>query len=596
MYDKARFDRRRLSPPAGGRKQALPSSTTFKKTQDSQALVPRSLDIYSKRIACTTIFSGSDFFFHFIPGFSHCNVRRIWTPTTSSRSFALKTYLTRSRERLPISSPRHATREPFKPVTLTTPFSIVLPLKSMSAVTHNNYQDRSPTSSPPSSPQHFSSSREGSAMSSPVVITPQPLPPFTASPPEKESTHNDYHRPMASPGYGVEFNITLASPQQDSVPSFYGQSITQSISLHRKGSAPVLHRHRSFHSSNGSTRSRNSATAAASSSTRTHPYHLQPYGERPQRRRDADGLIQKPPPILLRRHARGRSDENGSRSVSPGVPTPITIPSIPDFMRVPSMSGSPAPLAPVPLPSSPPPMQSKGPIQPSVTNVPRRRRKEPRYTDAELREQRQWDWERRVALCEVGTESGVFVSFHDDQDDDELMDDFVSFVRIVQSEKDAHLDGQVVIHDNRTIQLSIPWGPSRDDGLPHLTTTQLRAAVHFVQDIWSRTTRMASKRLLVITPNNRPTDAMAIAVTLLASQGQDYNTVSAPLLFAHDNDMDVDHPSPSAVQETPIHSILMQVHDLANEDDGHYLTTGGLKGPWRGVISRDGMDFLAGCL
>jgi len=204
----------------------------------------------------------------------------------------------------------------------------------------------------------------------------------------------------------------------------------------------------------------------------------------------------------------------------------------------------------------------------------------------------------------MGPSSGVFVAFDDEEGEgeDDWMSEFSCVVRICVGEGEEAQE-----HKEETfLTLSVSGEVCNDDGKTHLSEYQLRSACQFLRRFVLSDGTLESKsksksrapRILITTPRDRPADAMSLASCFLASFASESNNASSPSSCAYPPAPDLSHHSlfpHETASQSPIHTLLMRMHDLSDEQTGWPQGEVGwvLKGEWRGVLSRDGMDFLA---
>ncbi|KAJ7503376.1 hypothetical protein B0H11DRAFT_582374 [Mycena galericulata] len=280
--------------------------------------------------------------------------------------------------------------------------------------------------------------------------------------------------------------------------------------------------------------------------------HLQPHVTNLPRRR-------KPPMATTLRISAPPPPSTSSPATADSnyTPTPIQIPALPALPfpisagGIPQLRGSDAEGIPPPAP--------RGPVQPAHGNVPRRAKP---LTAAQDRARRR----REGCIQELGRASGVFVAFDCDWVKDET--EFGAVVRILQGSEgnDADVDDK----GGGTSFMRLVAPGSRDDGVPCLLPEQLWAACTFI----SRQ-RAEGRRVAITTPRAHAADAFSVGICWVSCTAE-----FTPLGADQDGDAE------------RVHRLVMHWHDLpADEDEDYY--SGGLKDEWRGLLSRDGMDYVA---
>ncbi|KAJ7792076.1 hypothetical protein B0H14DRAFT_3565075 [Mycena olivaceomarginata] len=125
----------------------------------------------------------------------------------------------------------------------------------------------------------------------------------------------------------------------------------------------------------------------------------------------------------------------------------------------------------------------------------------------------------------------------------------------------------------KVLRLVVARG-ARDDGVPCLEPAQLRAACAFVGKH-----REGGSRVLITTPRERAVDALSVGVCCATTISPDPEQVNS------NGDTDID-------AEEGVHQLL-RTTGMDNEDGDH---GGGLRDGWRGLLSRDGIEYLAAAL
>ncbi|TFK33825.1 hypothetical protein BDQ12DRAFT_738571 [Crucibulum laeve] len=235
--------------------------------------------------------------------------------------------------------------------------------------------------------------------------------------------------------------------------------------------------------------------------------------------------------------------------------------------------------------------KTKGHLQPHVTNLPRRQKKP--LTTEQLAVRRRETRERKWCLQEVVLGSGLFVGLSEDEDEDEeeegedVYQGYEGVVRVCVRRTD---DDETNNKDGRVLRISIPSESiGLDDGIAALSSAQIQSACAFLHRIRSGATSNA--RTLILSPLARPVDALAIAIScLLSPVSQCLPNLLPGVAYLSDTGryIDVDSDLPVIDLYRPVHALLMHLHDSSTEgkDD--------LRAEWRGVMSREGMDELAG--
>ncbi|KAJ7776635.1 hypothetical protein DFH07DRAFT_798780 [Mycena maculata] len=239
--------------------------------------------------------------------------------------------------------------------------------------------------------------------------------------------------------------------------------------------------------------------------------------------------------------------------------TPIHLPALPPLPFPISAGGVPD------RPSAPAPT-ARGNVQPAHGNVPRRAKP---MTEAQMRARRR----RERCVQELGRASGIFVAFPCDSAEDE--NEFGAEVRIAPGPDEGATDVDVDDKGGGAAILRVVAPGTRDDGVPCLEPAQLRAAGAFVSK-----QRTAGRRVVITAPRAHAVDALSVGVCCVA----------ASELPSHEPPGQ--DPKVLDDADPELHRLVMRWHDLpADDDDDDY--GGGLKGEWRGLLSRDGMDYLA---
>lgn len=265
------------------------------------------------------------------------------------------------------------------------------------------------------------------------------------------------------------------------------------------------------------------------------------------------------------------------------LPTEEPLPLPPSTVITPPLPPPlPTPQSVLQRPSSP----SKGPIGPTISNLPRRP-KPTMPTDALLAKRRR-EWEKRTKIQEILPNSGVFLCFRDPDDSDDDLDEFIvaraqhynSIIRVCAGSDSGIRPNEF----SKSLDLVVPKGLCHDHGMPHLSAEQMLVSWKYLTVSSPRTLA----RQLISTTRDRAVDAVAIAVGYLA------------LKFLSQRPAESDTPPPGGGrcaarqcfcfcdhsvhgQDQPIHTILAHINDF-HEDT--------VDGAWQGVLSRDGIDWL----
>ncbi|KAK6996813.1 hypothetical protein R3P38DRAFT_3070610 [Favolaschia claudopus] len=199
---------------------------------------------------------------------------------------------------------------------------------------------------------------------------------------------------------------------------------------------------------------------------------------------------------------------------------------------------------------------------------------------------------RKRALQELGYGSGYFVAFEKLGSGEEGEDEDMVFGATIRITHEEEVDDEACViedkrgDDDRGAELRlVVSGSSRDDGVPNLTPAQLRAAVAF-----GRRQREEGHQVLITVPPRNPVDALSIGACCIAIEEPDTIT-KEELSLDEDADADVER----------IHLLLVPWHDMpleelaADDSDSGHLG-GGLGDAWRGLLSRDGIEYLASAM
>lgn len=215
----------------------------------------------------------------------------------------------------------------------------------------------------------------------------------------------------------------------------------------------------------------------------------------------------------------------------------------------------------------------RGHVQPAHGNVPRRAKP---LNAAQVRVRRR----RERCFQELGRESGIFIAFACSPADGSEDEGFNAVVRISPIQDGKAEEGTSADVDDKgggggAAVARFSAHGTRDDGVPCLQPAQLRAACTFVCQH-----RAEGRRVLIVAPRAHAVDALSVGVCCISRR-------------AHPTEA-VEDGSEDAEQER-VHRLVMRWHDLPAEDDDEddAYGAGGLKDEWRGLLSRDGMDYLA---
>lgn len=292
----------------------------------------------------------------------------------------------------------------------------------------------------------------------------------------------------------------------------------------------------------------------------------------------------------------------------------------------------------------------KGHIQPHIGHLPRRRRKVLQPA-AKLRIQRKEQLERHKRRYQyVG--GGVWVAFESNVSDHErtgeiggekLELDKRVHIRAVVSESESTPPPPpppLLEDDGRTLILYIPLrliphpepDPMQtdvllatprpnDNGITHLTSQQIRAGCDFLLNNNSSSTHSSPPHILITTPPDHAVDAMSLAVSFLVlrdrrltpteEHGED--AIHRVLVGIHDagHDHHLNPPQDKAT-ETKGEGLKPKPRtgfrigtavgkkgddsDSDSEPEDVHGRHGGLQLAWRGVVSREGIEFLGGVI
>ncbi|KAJ7435565.1 hypothetical protein FB451DRAFT_251182 [Mycena latifolia] len=253
------------------------------------------------------------------------------------------------------------------------------------------------------------------------------------------------------------------------------------------------------------------------------------------------------------------------------APSPIQLPSLPPLPFPISAGGVPMQRETVGVLFPSP----RGPVQPAHGNVPRRAKP---LSAAQARTRRR----RERCIQELGRTSGVFIAFDcDPAEETDKEEGFDALVRISPARDGKEDEGKDAgVHDKgggaAVLRIVVPG--TRDDGVPCLQPAQLRAACTFV---WQQ--KAEGRRVMITAPRAHAVDALSVGVYCV-SRGVEAG--HSPVEYADNDEDDAER----------VHRLVMRWHDLPaddDEEDADNYGGDGLKEEWRGLLSRDGMDYLA---
>jgi len=147
------------------------------------------------------------------------------------------------------------------------------------------------------------------------------------------------------------------------------------------------------------------------------------------------------------------------------------------------------------------------------------------------------------------------------------------------------VDGDSEVEGDETPMLPLIVPGARDDGVPSLEPAQLRSACAFVCGH-----RKEGRRVLITAPREHAVDALTVALGVSCARSDAILTGGEEEGGAEEGDVDAQC----------LHRILIRWHDLPTEVQGEYKDEDdrgeGLRDEWRGLLSRDGIDYLAAAL
>ncbi|KAJ7770077.1 hypothetical protein B0H16DRAFT_1452435 [Mycena metata] len=252
---------------------------------------------------------------------------------------------------------------------------------------------------------------------------------------------------------------------------------------------------------------------------------------------------------------------------------------------------------------------------------------------------------RRRCLQELSQGSGVFVAFADEGGEGDIdegerkkeEDAFDAIIRLSAStasvastspstDETSHTNTRpiLVLHAPSSSSSDADAAPVQDDvGVPRLSAAQLRAAVAFVASIPHRTSSSphspsspqddatGRRRILITAPPALAVEAFAAGICVVLSLSLSSFSLGAPPAAGEM------HGGGDGGEDKRVHALVMGWHDLpqptassfafseSSEGDGVEGQGGqgqggdgepGLHDAWRGLLSREGMDYLAGVL
>ncbi|ESK91456.1 hypothetical protein Moror_2680 [Moniliophthora roreri MCA 2997] len=319
----------------------------------------------------------------------------------------------------------------------------------------------------------------------------------------------------------------------------------------------------------------------------------------------------------------------------------------------------------------------KGHVQPHAHHMPRRRRPHLKLSPEEQRLGWREDWDTKKHKQEIVKGSGVWIAFdigtsafvhalakgkhkvlsseeEEDEADIAKREEFERyaretehaerrvFKRIIRVETRPPLEAVnedgCVREDDNTVRFFVPIDSLQDDGTPSLSEQQLAFAAKTFQELWSLDSGDSDlESMLIVTPRNRPVDAIALAVLAYSLKTFQHTSLPSPvaniipqrpltppslkfdvkpsssppdelvtpcspvlaptlptswLETSSSPSMDSPPPSPPAIvsvdpmtpqgaAQSPALAVLTRMHDL--ED---------LKDAWRGVLSYEGVAYV----
>ncbi|KAJ7671298.1 hypothetical protein DFH06DRAFT_1365963 [Mycena polygramma] len=269
----------------------------------------------------------------------------------------------------------------------------------------------------------------------------------------------------------------------------------------------------------------------------------------------------------------------------------------PPFQRPTFIQLPPPPMLSFPLTAGVPQRREEPRVRPAGRNVG------PAHANVPRRHRQTVTRERARCMQELGHASRVFVAFAladsegaADKAAEEAAAEvgFGAVVRISADPGDAGAvddkGGGQSGEDGRVLRL-VAEGLSRDDGVPCLLPTQLRAARAFVL----AHLETSGCRALITAPRERAIEAVAVGVCCMRPERPTLErTASAP----HEDGEADDEIEDQDLAAERVHALVMQWHDLPPEDGQHDEDRGGgaLRDEWRGLLSRDGIDYIAAVL
>ncbi|KAJ4496750.1 hypothetical protein C8R41DRAFT_258907 [Lentinula lateritia] len=290
--------------------------------------------------------------------------------------------------------------------------------------------------------------------------------------------------------------------------------------------------------------------------------------------------------------------------------------------------------------------QSKGHIQPHITNMPRRRPRRPRSllsrieTSTQQRKLRDRErWEKARCLQEVVKGSEIWVAFWDwentseesddeDQSDDSLAEELLRADRVIQiisREQEDQMDSIAStggVEDALKNDLKLFLSPRvvrvRDDGIPHTSLEQMSLARAFLSNVLPRRTdNLARTSSVPPSPRTASTPSLSRSSSSSASPFPSSYSLTPPSTSAESRSnkrLLITVPS----QEYAVDALAIVVIAFTLLGDITFLTTSAdekessvspileflirlndleeLHPHWRGALSCDGIDWLDGVL
>ncbi|KAF6748697.1 hypothetical protein DFP72DRAFT_853328 [Ephemerocybe angulata] len=268
-----------------------------------------------------------------------------------------------------------------------------------------------------------------------------------------------------------------------------------------------------------------------------------------------------------------------------------------------------------PVPSSAPiSRQAKhpgqGPLQPHVSNLPRRHARRP-HSIAHQREE-------RLCLQEIGAGSRIFVGLSrgvwkgeaaagsssdedDEEEEDSLKQRYAAIVRLVTSDEGTEDDAGSSKDAHVLLRLPLPKSEPDEAGCTQLTARQLRLACSFLYE--------RHRPVLILARPMCAIDAFSIALCFHASASSistSRRPVSPGIPPLTPRTEDVSHAElPLEDEYSAIHQLAMKLHDedllVIDDENGKRSGRGdlkpgasGLRNEWRGLLRYEGIAMLDG--